>query len=518
MERRRALPAVLILLSAGCVVMVLLLLGRAADRHPAGTNPSGTGGTDAGSSTGRLRGAARTPGNRAPDDPPRDARESEDDAEDDEDGWAEPSLRVDVVDARTGGLIAARWNLGTGRVTAGPFPPGAVVTEEALERQRESVRESIARWETEFLDAGQVRADALYPDSALDVAYAVRLPAGYVLEDPHPRIVGRIAAGVRQALVVVPAWDEAVLEVAVRDEEGHPVDDAGIDTLVVAGRVLEKPKIEKGDLGPGRLRVRDIPRLVGEPVVAYLDGPDVVDREPVVEAPVVEVDAVAGSSAAPLSTRIPADPSVPWRVEVRLPRRRAEAPYQCETDNDLPYEEILGEDDGPNDGPTASVRLRAQGWDGRAIREADVWIDGEEWDTMNDAGAMLLVDLAPGEHEIVVRSLRNLTARAAVRLPPGEETAVTVREPHGAAVEVVVTDGEGRPRPFARLDLGGRPVFDVESGVQRLDLYTDVHGRRRLARVEPGRTAITARWGSRRGRRVVDLEDRTTTTVPIVAR
>ena len=94
-----------------------------------------------------------------------------------------------------------------------------------------------------------------------------------------------------------------------------------------------------------------------------------------------------------------------------------------------------------------------------------------------------------------------------------------MREPLGARVEVVVLDPQDRPVPSATLAIRDRTVFDVrEDGVQRLDMVTDHRGRRTFARVEPGKTVIRARWGSRKGAQKVELKDGETTRVTVVVK
>src|SRR6185503_2300122 len=108
-------------------------------------------------------------------------------------------------------------------------------------------------------------------------------------------------------------------------------------------------------------------------------------------------------------------------------------------------------------------------------------------------------------------------ATAEVQVAVDRENEVTLREPRGARLEVLVTDEQGNPRPCARLTVSGK-VFDVVDGVQRVDLFTDHLGRRTLERVEPGVRTVSALWGSRRGSQEVDLADGETRRLTIVAK
>jgi hypothetical protein len=87
---------------------------------------------------------------------------------------------------------------------------------------------------------------------------------------------------------------------------------------------------------------------------------------------------------------------------------------------------------------------------------------------------------------------------AEVVVASGATAEVQLREPAGGDLEVEVVDAAGRPCSFAALRVcqrSGAPWGDVErDGTQRLDLFTDVRGVRRVRRLEPGEVRLVATW------------------------
>ncbi len=466
----------------------------------------------------QLRGSARAGSRREASGASTGATTAEDvDGEASAAEAPSPSLRLDTVDGLTGRAVGARWNLGWGKVTAGPFPPGAVIDDDALARVRRGVADSIALWESEFLDAGEVRADAWPPDAHdASTRIVVRPVPGYVLEDLTPSIRARIAAGVAETYFILPLWPEAILDLSVLDPEGRPAEGAALDGLVVAGRRRDDLVVESEGLPAGQLRIRGIPGLPGEPIRAVIAwGWDPrTDGEASVE--MVEGENLEDPQ---LVTRIPQDPRRPWHEVVRLLRPRGPG-SSVVMDNDLLFEESLGRWDAPESGARpATLRVRALGWDGTPLADTIVNDETNLIDETTDArGYVRFSGLRPGNHWITMRAPGRFAARRRVTLEEGQTAELDIQEPIGATLEVLVTDEDGRPRPFARLDVGDLAVLDVVDGVQRLDLFTDALGRRTLRRVEPGRTRVTARWGSRRGRRRVKLRDAETTSIRIVAK
>lgn len=465
--------------------------------------------------------SARQPSLRTRKHGSEPARSTEVDvASEEDDGMPWASLRLETRDGQSGRIVPARWNLGTGNVIAGPFPPGMKITPEAVARSRQGVLDSIARWERAFLGAGDVRPEAVSPSRRLDWPYVLRLGQGYVLEAPSTRIVGEVAADAREVLWVVPVWQEAVLDLRVLDPEGRPAADVQIETLSAAGR-RRTPVLEV--CGAGEYRVRGIPSLPGEPVRAVLlwgaedepqgdfSGDFSGDLE---EVSVLEKDAGTSLDNPQLVGVIPAQAASRWRMDVRLSRTRAADPgVAILSIDDMPFSESFGLGQGaPNPlARQASLQVLVLGWDGTPVRDATV---GEE--ETDARGRVVLADLAPGKRTIRLSVPGRLPVSSTLSLAGGEEACVTLREPLGARLVVLVTDADGRPRPHARLSMYGHKIFDIVDGVQRLDLFTDALGRRSLERVEPGRAIIRASWGSRTGSASVDLPDGGTVNVHLI--
>jgi hypothetical protein len=99
--------------------------------------------------------------------------------------------------------------------------------------------------------------------------------------------------------------------------------------------------------------------------------------------------------------------------------------------------------------------------------------------------------------------------------------AVEVQEPVGGALDVLVVTEDGRPVPYARLDVeqpSGEPWIDLVKGVQRIDDFTDAEGRRSLGRLEPGEVEIYASWCLKAGMARVAIKNGERTDVRVVVR
>ena len=87
---------------------------------------------------------------------------------------------------------------------------------------------------------------------------------------------------------------------------------------------------------------------------------------------------------------------------------------------------------------------------------------------------------------------------------------------------MLVVDEAGRPCPTARLEIRAASTpawFDVEGGVQRLDPFTDEHGRRSIARVAPGAALVRAvAAGGRTAEAEIEVQDGGTRSLTLVVR
>ena len=444
------------------------------------------------------------------------------------------SLRLEMVDAATGVSVPATWNVFS-RVDAALL--------RALERrgdvtaptadQDEVARRVIERWEAGFLPSGAVRPDALVhqvdwnwgvevaspPISTPVGSITVRPPSGYCAPGPVDgmpyglhELSQLLAAGVREAVAVVPLHREAVLHLRVLGPDDRPAVGAAVRSVVVGRR---RGAVE--DVGPGEFRVLGIPHLPGEPVAIAIDWivEGAVATRAIEPGPPTETEEVRGIEdvdAPDATSVVPADLSRPWSVVLRLtgPTGPRIVDHN-ETDNDLPTEEWLSA--GSDHVPAGTVRVTVLGWDGRPVAGATVFGHATDAD-----GVVVLSRILSGECEFWTRPDGRFPARAAAVVPEGGQVDVVLREPVGAILDVLVTDAEGDPRPSALLTVSGARVFDVVDLVQRLDRFTDARGRRTFARVEPGDVTVHASWGSRHGSATVTLRDGERASLHIVAK
>jgi hypothetical protein len=464
-------------------------------------------GTEAGEALGRAVRSAGTGASGGPDGDGPSGGEA-----------IRPSLRVDVVDATTGAPVAATWNLGSGVFRAAPSPPGPI-DPEALARSAEGAEAARLLWLEGFLLSGSVRDGAFEAAGVVGLSTTIRPPPGYVVEDPAARIRARLAAGVERTRLVVPVWREAVLDVFVSDADGRTKSDVEFGPFLVAGRLREDLQVEA--IGPGRFRLRGLPWRPGEPVRGMLawawmegEGDMDMDKEFAILGPALP-DALPDAH---LVTVMPPDSAASWSVEVRLRGGSCKPLWTLDFDVDLDggrRRKRFGSATPPE--RAASLRVRALGWEGAPLRDGTISLGGEER-TTDAEGLAVFSEVAPGEHAVELRARGRFAARGRATLVEGEAASIELREPAGGTLEVLVTDEDGRPYPHALLDLGPTEVFDVVDGEQRLDLRTDVRGRRRLERVEPGSVTVLAEWGSRRGEESVDLRDGDTRRVHLVLR
>jgi hypothetical protein len=454
------------------------------------------------------------------------------------------SLRLDMVDAATGVPVSATWNVQSSNDEALQKSAAWLRRQPASATRDDWLRRHVEAWEAEFLPSGAVRPDVLVHqvnwDWGVEVAsppmlpphgsLTVRPPPGYCAPGPLDgmpyglqELSQLLAAGVREAVAVVPLHREALLHLRVLGPDDRPAVGAVVRSVAVAGR--RRGAVE--DLGPGEFRVVGIPHLPGEPVAIAIDwivegavashaiepGPPTETEEVRGTGPPTETEEVRGIQdvdAPDATSVVPADLSRPWSLVVRLtgPTGLRILDHN-ETDNDLPTEASLGV---AGDGPTGTARVTVLGWDGRPVAGATV--SGRVTDA---DGVVVVSGLPAGQLEFSTRPDGRYPARATAVVPEGAEVDVVLREPVGAVLDVLVTDEEGNPRPSALL-WASVVVFDVVDGVQRLDRFTDARGRRTFARVEPGEVTVHASWGSRHGNATVTLRDGERASLHIVAK
>jgi hypothetical protein len=448
------------------------------------------------------RAAGPEPGDDVPADRP-DAAADEDFFPDS----APRSLEVVTVDATTGARVAARWNARLPPVAA-PFPAGAAPSEEAAAAQRRGMEESLARWEASFLPSGAITPEAVFHDAATS-SLVVRPPSGYIVLSESTAFAAPIAVAARHVVAVVPVHREVVLDLRVLGPDGRPAEGAEVAAIEVAGRDV-RPIVEGA--GPGALRVRGIPHVAGEPVRIALEWrpEDWVEPE--------DPELAEGIASPQVVAAVPTEPSAKWNVTVDLPGPVGCLEDRLETDQDMTASVLRLRT--PKGTPRGRVRVKALDVQGQPLRrffiaEESLGLDGQALESQETGE--ILIELPVGEATVRLGSLGRFDAIGRVVVVADATTDLVVQEPRGARLDVLVVDEEGRPRPFARLDLG-RAWFDVEGDRQRVDAFTDANGRRTISRVEPGTATVQATWGSRRGEAAVVLRDAERASVRIVAR
>jgi hypothetical protein len=113
------------------------------------------------------------------------------------------------------------------------------------------------------------------------------------------------------------------------------------------------------------------------------------------------------------------------------------------------------------------------------------------------------------------------TATALAEVEAGRTIEVDVRTTDGGTLVVEVVDALGRPLPYATLTVvqqAGLPWIDLDGDAQRIDPYTDVHGKRTLRRVEANLVKVKAAFGSRSAEADVQVGEGETARVRLVLR
>jgi len=335
----------------------------------------------------------------------------------------------------------------------------------------------------------------------MSLAVELGLPAGYV-GSPFETIVVEGTPGfrtdsVRAELVI---WPEAPVTVRTRDVEGRPVPGALIHGVWIGGREVAVSVL---DLGPTpELRVEGIPWIPGERLRVIVTAG--------------EVERILGIAEGVLDRDSGLDLAVVVRED------------EVETDNDLPFEESLGNSaigiggdrTGTEPAPppkTTTVRVRAVGVDGEPAPGIRVFLQNDydqELERTDAEGVAVFLSVRPGPARVRVRgagylfpeeTLLDVAAKGVVELD--------VREEEGREVLVRVLDSAGAPVSGALLTFSvylALPWLPVEDGVQRLNVHTDRDGWARLPGFPPGRMEIEAHYGSRKEKVVVESESSVT--------
>jgi hypothetical protein len=231
----------------------------------------------------------------------------------------------------------------------------------------------------------------------------------------------------------------------------------------------------------------------------------------------VRVQGPCGEPFEPAAADCPSLPQDPLTVTARLDRvptivedpviRDAKVSDHNEVDNDLPFEESLGQ------GNRYAYRIRARvllsgGSPARGVyvtlrKEKEVWLDSGRTD---GDGVVEFRNLPREVYVLAVEEAGFIQHEPLAVVPgSGDLTEVTVREDDGLPMGIEVVDGEGRPLPGASVEV---PFVVIEDGVQRVGLVTGPDGRLRIARAPRGTWSVAVRYGTRFQRKSVEAGGR----------
>jgi len=326
----------------------------------------------------------------------------------------------------------------------------------------------------------------LQPDEFCVLRFRVEPPEGYVGWD-RPDVFARVSPFAERLDFVYPLR-EAFDAVVTATLDGAGVAGLRIGSLSIASRDLTGLDV-KAD-AHDRLHVRGLPHLRHEPMRLRVVSPTQQlrgDRDfTLPEAPENGI-----SLPVELAAQFFNDPghasTSGWTFE--RPKLR------------LPTSE-------PIEGRPARVRISVRRRTGEAAVGARVWMNNATRRT-DARGRVTFEDVPPGVQVATVKQAGMVALLERLTIKPGVEQEFSLRETQGGMIRVTVSDEEGRPLPYARLDLWQASMgawVDLEGRVQRIDTFTDHRGQRLLRDVQHGRVRIIATWGSRRNDVFLDLQ------------
>lgn len=149
---------------------------------------------------------------------------------------------------------------------------------------------------------------------------------------------------------------------------------------------------------------------------------------------------------------------------------------------------------------SGTVHLLALGRDGVPLANLALNFRGPTWKSaLTDAEGRVTLELEAGEYKCTVVVPGVVAFDERIEVAPNAVTSYTLREPEEAVLEVHVVDANDNALPYARIEV--EPArgewVDEQDGVQRIDPFTDVHGRRRIGGLPAGRARVVVRWASR---------------------
>jgi hypothetical protein len=302
---------------------------------------------------------------------------------------------------------------------------------------------------------------------------------------------GRLCRYAERALITVPVPREAPVRVKVRDTARRPVAGATVSAWRSGARA-------EGTTGAdGEAVLRGMPFQRGErlDVTAQFEG-----RVSEVKAP-------------PL-----ASPDAELVVELELP-------------DDPPTDIGIGGGFGgryssrsstrrrtPKEG-TSSLVVQVLRRDGRPASGVRVGVKGPRsaGRTADDDGFIRIDGLPGGSYRVACteHGLAQMVER--LELAEGETRQVLLQEPAGRNLHLRVVDAQGRSLPGARIEISdatSHPWVPLIDGVQHLDTFSDGTGEVRAAHVPEGTIQVTAFYGSRKTKAVINEGEPLVVTIP----
>ena len=355
----------------------------------------------------------------------------------------------------------------------------------------------------------------------LGIETAIAPGEGYVAWDATRWVttISRYAASLR---MVYPLRREARVHLRALEHDGTPSARMAVCAFRVGGVPGPRPPATTPDRGGVLLhgipffREQRVEVLVARPPAraAFEPGEEVSEEE----AEIIEVEEVRGDGglrsfasgpsrledAAIGHGRLPREPERLLALEARFPEDPSES-LLWRHEEEWFLEEVV-ETDADEPRATGAVRVTLRRTDGSAIPGALVSCGAASLRT-DVAGRVLFERVSVGRLALEVSEAGVVPTRAVVDVAEGQMVEVELREAPGATLRVRVVDGEGEDVPFASVAFDDRLWVDLVDGVQRIDPYTDVRGRRTFARVAAGKRIVRAYWGGHHGRADVETKD-----------
>lgn len=354
-------------------------------------------------------------------------------------------------------------------------------------------------------------------DCATDVkgfgTVQVWAPRGYVAWDPLPSREAHSGYATRLT-ATYPLRREALIEATVRECDGTPTVDAGLESATIANRSIAYAEIEA--FVSGTYRVRGIPFLRGEALsLTFVPGEQTEGYAPRSTAWKGALPEASAEVLRPVVT-LPAPAPLGSGSARALRRGCGGTCGGCEVVEPLagdgePQGQVLLTVRRRGGAPASLARIELTALVGADARRRVVDLGTCEFHCLDSDGRLRIAGLTPRRYEVRVEEDGIVPVARDFEVLDGRVTEVTIDEPVGATLDVQVVDAEGRPRKFATVEVhqpSGVMWADLaDDGTERLDRFVDHLGRRTLAHVEPGEVRLKATWAGRTVEKTVTVAD-----------